>query len=97
MNRRIVVTAGECGIVETGSDDLGRKMAQHLVIRGPGEGHNTAVIGRYCGLVEADVAKIVAQFTMTADGFILLQEADAVLRDKDPASIQAAFAAFVER
>lgn len=96
MDCRIVVAAGQVGFVKARLNDFAGKMAQRLVVARPGKGHYPAVIGRNRRLVEADVAKIVAQFAMATDRFILLQEADAVLRNENPSRIQAAFAAFIK-
>jgi hypothetical protein len=63
-------------------------MAQGIVIGRPGEGHDAAVVGRNRGLIEADVAEIVAELAVAVDRFILLQEADAVLGDKNPAGFR---------
>jgi hypothetical protein len=38
----------------------------------------------------------MAELAMAIDGFILLQEADAVLSDENPAWVEAAFAAFIK-
>lgn len=84
MDCRIVVTAGQVGFVKARLNDFAGKMAQRLVVARPCKGHDPAVIGRNRRPVEADVAKIVAQFAMATDRFILLQEADAVLRNENP-------------
>ncbi len=68
-------------------------LAQRRVLARPGEGHDAAVIGRDRRLIEADVAKVAAQFGVAVDRLVLLQETDAVLRDENAALIQAAGAA----
>lgn len=71
--------------MEAGLNNFSREVAQHVVIRRPCKGHDPAVIGRNGRLIEADVRKIGAELAMAVERFILLQEADAVLCDKDPA------------
>lgn len=83
--------------MEAGLDNFGGEMAQDVVIRRPGKGHDPAVVSGDRRLVEADVSKIGAQLTVAIKRFILLQEANAVLRHKNPARLQAALAAFVKR
>lgn len=74
--------------MKTGLDDFTGKMAQRFVVRGPCEGHNAAVVGGNRRLIEAYVAKVMAELAMAIDGLILLQEADAVLSDEDPAWVE---------
>lgn len=80
---------------ENGLDDFTGKMAQRFVVRGPCEGHDAAVVGGNRRLIEAYVAKVMAELAMAIDGLILLQEADAVLSDES-ARVEAALAAFIE-
>lgn len=82
--------------MKTRLNDFGRQMAQCFVIRRPREGHYAAVVGRDRRTVEADIGEVMAELAVAVEGFVLLQEADAVLRDKDPTRIQTALAAFVE-
>lgn len=63
-------------------------LAQRRVLACPSKGHDAAVIGRDRCLIEADVAKVAAQFGVAVDRFVLLQETDAVLRDENTALIQ---------
>ena len=84
VDRRVVVPTLESGLVEAGLHDLGREMAQNVVIRRPGKGHDPAVVSGDRRLVEADVSKIGAQLTVAIKCFILLQEANTVLRHKIP-------------
>ncbi|MDF2528614.1 MAG: hypothetical protein K0S17_3699 [Enterobacter mori] len=83
MDGRVVIATFKTRLVEARLNDFGREMTQHLVVGRPRKGHDPAVIGRDRGLVEADVAKVGAQLAVAVEGFILLQEADAVLRDED--------------
>lgn len=84
VDRRVVVAALEPGLMEAGLDNFGGEMAQDVVIRRPGKGHDPAVVSGDRRLVEADVSKIGAQLTVAIKCFILLQEANAVLRHKIP-------------
>ena len=60
-------------------DDAGRRYPS------PSKGHDPAVVGRNGSLIEANIAKIGAQFAVAVERFILLQEADAILRHEDTA------------
>lgn len=82
--------------MKTGLDDFTGKMAQGFIVRGPREGHDAAVIGWDRRLIEAYITKVMAELTMAIDGFILLQETNAVLSNEDSSRIEAAFAAFVK-
>ena len=91
MDCRIVVTAGQVGFVKARLNDFAGEMAQRLVVARPGKSHDPAVIGWDGRLIEADVAKIVAQFAMATDRFVLLQETNAVLGNEHAPRVQAAY------
>ena len=97
MDRRIVVTALETCLMEARLDNLRGEMTQDVVIRRPGKGHDPAVVGRNGSLIEANIAKIGAQLAVAVERFILLQEADAILRHEDTARVQTTLATLVER
>jgi hypothetical protein len=74
--------------VKTRLDNFIGQVAQGIIIGRPREGHNAAIVGRNRGLIEADIAEIVAELAVAVDRFILLQEADAVLGDKNAAGFR---------
>src|SRR5476651_216853 len=97
MNRRIVIAANNACGVETCLQGFAVNLA---IVRGvgcPGKSHDAAVIGRDRGLIKTDITEIVAQFVVAVDGFILLQETDAILRHKNPAWFQTARTTFIKR
>lgn len=73
---------------ENGPDDFTGKMAQGFIVRGPREGHDAAVIGWDRRLIEAYITKVMAELTMAIDGFILLQETNAVLSNEDSSGLR---------
>ncbi len=82
--------------MKTRLNNFARQVAKSVVVRRPGEGHNAAVIGRNRRLVEADIAEVMTQLAVAVERFILLQEAHAVLGDKNAARIQATLTAFIK-
>src|SRR5471030_3557818 len=97
MDGRIVITASDTRSIETRLQGVAVNLAIFRAVGRPGKSHDAAVIGRDRGLIETDVTEIVAQLGMAVDRFILLEEADAVLRHKYAARLQTAGTAFVER
>lgn len=74
--------------MKTRLNNFARQVAKSVVVRRPGEGHNAAVIGRNRRLVEADIAEVMTQLAVAVERFILLQEAHAVLGDKNAAGFR---------
>lgn len=82
--------------MKTRLNNFARQVTKSVVVRRPGEGHDAAVIGRNRRLVEADIAEVMTQLAVAVERFILLQEAHAVLGDKNAARIQATLTAFIK-
>lgn len=82
--------------MKTRLNSFTRQVAKGVVVRRPGESHDAAVISWNRRLVEADIAEVMTQLAVAVERFILLQEAYAILGDKNPAWIQAALTAFIK-
>lgn len=70
--------------MKTRLNNFTRQVAESVVVRRPGEGHDAAIIGRNRRLVEPNIAEVMTQLAVAVERFTLLQEADAVLGDKMP-------------
>lgn len=96
MDCWIVVMVGQVGFVKVCLNDFVGEMVQCFIVVCSGKGYDFVVIGWNCCLVEVDVVKIVVQFVMVVYCFILLQEVDVILGNKDFIWVQVVFVVFIK-